>query len=204
MPDELGIERGAKVTLAAAGHEEACALERDAQALQVVNAEPSRTPGCEDSPCPNRPYSRDPKELLERGVHHLDGECVHVGERPGELWIDVEVEPGTTWRCQLVRREGVVAHEPIRLVETVLAAQGHRSLSPGKTVVLHHGHVGRKEDSLEAVVVVQGLRELQDVVVILGGCPNDYLRGLAGWCERPEDRLPLFASAFLPAGESSS
>ena len=46
----------------------------------------------------------------------------------------------------------------------------------GQALVVHHGHIGREEHALEVEVVVEGLREREDVVVRLGRGTHDELR----------------------------
>lgn len=80
-------------------------LERDVEAFEIAKAE-ARVPACgDDAPRPHGSNARNAQQKLERGVHDLNGKAVHVLERPGELWVEVKIEPRLLWRRELVWRK---------------------------------------------------------------------------------------------------
>ena len=123
-----------------------------------------------------RPEPRHPQEHFALGAIHVDREAMAVLERPGELRIDLEVEHAVLGNARdLLRVEGVMAQEPVGLVEPVLALQ-RRRLQRQNGARIRDRAEGRIIDALEVVARVEKRGLSQHLRV--GGCvgADDHLR----------------------------
>jgi hypothetical protein len=175
----LGVERLAGVPV---GHldEGARLLEGRAHAHEVVVADRAVAARPEDAVHRAAAEARDAQERLAPRSVHVHGELLAVAQRPGELGVHGEIEVAA--RRDLLGRELVEAHEPVGLVEPVLAQEGRldqRKLG-GR---VGDGREGGVVDALEPVGAVEAGRGLQDGGVVGRVGADDHLGGLAGRSE---------------------
>ena len=121
------------------------------------------------------------------GAVDVDRETLRVTQRPGELRVDLEVEVGGGAVYDLVGAEAVEAHQPVGLIEAILADEGHAADGGGQACVVGvEGHVTRIIDASHARPTVEGGGDAEDVVVGLGRGADDDLCALSGgheaWC----------------------
>ena len=88
-----------------------------------------------------------------------------------------------------VGREVIKAHQPVGLIEPVLAQERRARGQRGQAAVAHHRHIGREEHALEAVFFVERAGQPDDLTVGFGRRADDHLRALSGWGEA--GRVPV-------------
>ena len=102
-----------------------------------------------------------------------------MAECPGEFGIHVEGEVFGLAGRYFAGAEAVVTHEPVGLVETVLADEWG-GVNGEAEVGVGDGAEGGIVDAFKFVLGVEGGGSLEDGAVGGGGCADDHLGGLAG------------------------
>ena len=94
------------------------------------------------------------------------------------------IEPTVEVRVRIVQQlrgpEAVEAQQPVRLIQPMLPQQRRFCVESREEAVLHHRHICRVKHPLEPVLLVQRLRQSEDVPVIIAGGAHDKLRALPG------------------------
>lgn len=93
---------------------------------EVVHADVMKAAGRNDPFGIPHPEARDAQDYFVVGFVKIDGKEVAITQRPGKLWVDIEIEVGLVFCCDFIDFVSIEAHEPISLVETVLTDQGRR------------------------------------------------------------------------------
>jgi hypothetical protein len=134
----------------------------------------------------------DSVEDFQGGAVDIDGKEMAVAEGPGEFGVDIEIEIGLIASRDFIDAVSVEAHEPICLVEAVLADEGWgwRGEAGGG---VGDGAEGRVVDAAELKISVKVASAFEEVGVVRLVGSDDHLGGL-GRCE-----FGLF-SAFLSFG----
>ncbi len=165
--------------MAGGGDERGDLGQRQAEAGEVVHAQLAVAAGGEDGGHRFQADAGDTEQHLLRGRVDVDRELFAVGERPGELGVDREIEIAGRVRLEFGCCEAVVPHEPIGLIQPVLAHQRRmvgRQAGGGvrdraeRTVV----------DPAQAICAVEVGAHGQDVAVRTGVGADDHLRALTG------------------------
>ncbi len=137
----------------------------------------------QDSPDAAHAQAGNAEQGFARGGVHIDGEETPVPQGPGQLGVRLEVQVGLLRADQFAGGEAVEAHEPVGLVEAVLADQGWRCLGQQR-VGLGHRAECRVVHAFEPVSAVQAAGGFEDVEVGGWAGADDHLGGLAGGRER--------------------
>ena len=121
----------------------------------------------------------DAVEHFEGGFCDVDREEVAVAEGPGELGVDVEIEVRVVLGGDFMDVESIEAHEPVGLVEAVLADEG-RSFEGEAGGGVWDGAEGGVVDAVELKVSVEVAGAAEEVGVVRLVSADDHLGGLAG------------------------
>ena len=128
-----------------------------------------------------RPGTRN---SISRGARFRStGKRSRMRERPCELGIEVEPEHAALRRNDLLVREAVVAHQPVGLVEAVLARQRRRLQRQGRRGV-GNGAERRVVHAAQAVGAVQPGAGREDGAIVGGVRADDHLGALPRGRER--------------------
>ncbi|MNV44161.1 hypothetical protein D3C71_1359100 [compost metagenome] len=122
------------------------------------------------------------QQFARRGVQ-VDRKTLAVRQRPGQLGVHVQRQHALL-RCRhdLVVGEAVKAHQPVGLVQPVLAHRGWRGQRQGAGRV-GDGAEGRVVHAPQPVHAIQPGAGGEDDAVAGGIGPHDHLRALPAWRE---------------------
>ena len=175
-------------------------IERAHETREVVDAQrhvPARGQNALDDA---RADPRDAQQRLARRAVDVDRKEATVAQRPGELGIAVEVEHAVPVRVEdFLCVETVVAHQPVGLIEPVLAHQGRPAQGKVPRGVRDRAERG-VIDALQPIGRVERGGTGDDVPVpgVVGA--DDHLGALAGRSEaRGAARLPLLLDQLVEA-----
>ena len=100
----------------------------------------------------------------------------HLGSRK-----NIEIRTGGAEK--IIRLESVIAQEPVRLIKPVFPQKGRSCIQGGKIPILVQRNIGGEENSLQIILLVHGLGDLQKLVVVFPGCAYDHLGALSCRCK---------------------
>jgi hypothetical protein len=121
------------------------------------------------------------QELLTRGPVHVDGKQIAMKERPRELGIDLQIEVRCLGSDDLPDLEAVEPHEPVGLVEPVLAHERRRLRRQARVAVRERAERG-VVDAPQRIRAIESVGREEDVRVRRRGRSDDDLRALS--CRR--------------------
>ena len=101
--------------------------------------------------------TRHPQQAFEgRGID-LDRKFFQMIERPVAFGVKQWVEAGILFVKQLLRREPVIAEQPVGLIEPVLPQKRRLDLQRRQQGIGYKRDIGREKDSFELVFAVERL-----------------------------------------------
>ena len=83
-----------------------------------------------------------------------------MAQRPAALGIEQRVKVRLAFVEQLAGAKAVEPQQPIRLIESVLAEKRRLGIERRLERIFHHRHIGRVENTLEVIGVIERLREI--------------------------------------------
>ena len=112
------------------------------------------------------------------------------------LGIQQGIEVRMGFIQQLLGPEAVKAQKPVGLIQPVFPQQGRFGIQRREQGVLHYRDISGVEHAFETILLIQRLRQVQDVPVRVPGGSHDELGALT---RRGKDRsvLVLYASSAL-------
>ena len=158
-----------------------------AQAFQVGPAQLAPAPGGQQFVDRWHAQAGHAQQQLARGGVEVDGKALAVGQGPGQLGVVLQRQhalAGGARGHQLAGLEAVEAHQPVGLVQPVLAHQrrgDQRQLGAG----VGDGAERRVVDAAQAVAAVEAGAGEDDVAIVRRVGADDHLRavpaGRKGW-----------------------
>src|SRR5690606_21522644 len=112
------------------------------------------------------------------GTVQVDRKVLAIGQRPGELGIDVQRQVAWPGK-QFAGTETIATHEKVGLVKAMLAQQWRRFEGDGLGAVRNRAE-RRVIDATQAEVAIERLGGVENGAVVRGVGADDHLRTLPG------------------------